>query len=256
LWNSYTEEQLKEFEDQIPEWKKGALENLKNPQLSTEQITKRNAVLSRISDYFSSLVENDEEYEKMMEEMDQMKTSLKEIRHNVSDKIKSSDSEVVKKGYEIYETKIQNMGSKLMSDIRKWDPDFDLLDFEKEAQLIFEQVYGKYLEHDIDYLEGVCSSSALGFFKSKITYHLSLEAEPKFKNFLYMKSFSLSSSTIEPESGTPMFRFMVDVAQIDCLVSKYNIDDIVFGYENNIEHVKIDFVLVPWKDADIGIIFR
>lgn len=242
---------MKEFEDQIPDWKKGALENVARTQ-EIADLGYRNKFMGKLSTYFQRAIENDEEYEKMIQEMDKMKNSLKEIKHNVSDKLQSSDVEMVKKGFDIYEKTIKNMGSKTMDAIRKWDPEFDLLEFEREAQYIFEEVYAKFLEHDVEYLEGVCANEALGYFKSMINFHESTESVPKFKNIVFMKNFSMNTTTIHQESGTPLFQFTLEFAEINCFVSKFNPEEVVSGYDNNLEYVKFNFVLSPWESADVG----
>ena len=255
LWDSYTDEQLKEFEDQIPDWKKGALQNANNIKQNTESLSIRNKLLDRISGYFQNIIKDDEEYENMMAEMEKMKTSLRDIEDNVSNKIKSSDMKVVQKGYTIYESTIKKMGSQTMDAIRKWDPDFDLLDFEKEAQYIFEEIYTKFLEHDITYLEGVCANDALGLFKSMILQHETLDAIPKFNNIVFMKNFSMNTTTIHPDSGIPLFQFSLEFAEINCLVKKFIREEIVSGYDNNLEYIKYTFVLSPWDEADVGKLF-
>ena len=212
----------------------------------------RNEFLDKVSKYFKKLIENDEEYDKMMDEMDKMKTALKDMKHNVSDKFKSTENQMVKKGYDLYEKSIQNIGSKTMDAIRKWDPEFDLLDFEKEAQYIFEEVYAKYLEHDIEYLEGVCTNEALGYFKSMINVQVADQSVPKFKNIVFMKNFSLNTATIHQDSGLPLFQFMLEFAEINCFVHKDNPEEIINGYDNNLEYIKFMFVLSPWEYADVG----
>lgn len=217
-----------------------------------QDLSYRNKFMDKLSSYFQKAIEDDEEYEKMMQEMDKMKSSLKEMRHNVSDKLQSSDVEMVKKGFDIYEKTIKNMGSKTMDAIRKWDPEFDLLEFEREAQHIFEEVYAKYLEHDVEYLEGVCANEALGYFKSMINFHASTDSEPKFKNIVFMKNFSMNTTTIHQDTGTPLFQFSLEFAEINCFVNKFNPEEVVSGYDNNLEYVKFNFVLSPWEDADVG----
>lgn len=191
----------------------------------------------------------------MMEEMEKMKTSLKDIEDNVSNKIKSSDVKVVKKGYDLYERSIKNMGSQTMNAIRKWDPEFDLLEFEKEAQYIFEEIYSKYLEHDVEFLEGVCANDALGLFKSLIMHRETLDAIPKYNKIVFMKNFSMNTTTIHPDTGIPLFQFSLEFAEIDCLVKKFIPEEIVSGYDNNLEYIKYSFVLSPWDEADVGKIF-
>ena len=67
-----------------------------------------------------------------------------------------------------------------------------------------------------------------------------------------MKNFSLNTATIHKDSGLPMFQFMLEFAEINCFVNKNDPEEIVNGYDNNLEYVKFMFVLSPWENADVG----
>ena len=231
------------------------MQNVNHFENSVEERKYRNELLGMVSNYFTDKTKDDDEYDKMIDEMDRLKSSLRDLKENISDKIKSSDIEVVQKGVDLYEKTIKNIGSKTMVAIRKWDPEFDLLEFEVEAQYIFEEIYSKYLQHDLDYIEGVCSSEALGYFKSMITVQQMENSIPKFQKIVFVKSFSLSTATIHHESGIPLFQFNLEFAEINCLVNKDDPEEIINGYENNLEYTKFMFVLCPWDNADVGKFF-
>ena len=247
---------MKEFEDQIPEWKKGAVASTGDiasaPSRSAEA---KEYLMKKIGDYFKKISEDDEEYEKMVEEFEKLKNSMKDMKGNVKLKVNTSDTTVIQKGIDLYDKAKSKIGSRTIDAIRKWDPEFDIIDFEFEAKHIFEEIYAKYLEHDVEYLEGVCASEGLGYFKSMIKMQEALGAEPKFKNFVFIKSFSMNNGFVYPETGLPVFEFLIDFSQIHCLVRSDDNDILVDGHDNNLEYLKFSFILAPSEDADVGKFF-
>lgn len=55
--------------------------------------------------------------------------------------------------------------AKAIRQMRLIDPEFDLFELEKEAKVIFENIYNLYLRGELSTLEKVCGEMALGYFK-------------------------------------------------------------------------------------------
>lgn len=238
------------MQDQIPEWKRGSL--VFEGQSQTERKTNRNLLMEKVNSYFKKISEDDEEYEKMLEEFEKLKSSIRDAKENVQQKVSSTDSKVFQKGVDLYDNVKKKMGSQTMEKMKSWDPDFDLIEFESEAKFIFETVYSKFLEHDIEYLEEVCASEALGYFKATIRMQETLGGRPKFPKPMFIKTFNMSNAFVHPESGLPVFTFLVDFAEISCLVSIVDPETVIEGHDNNLEYTKFNFVLAPSDDIDIG----
>lgn len=250
MWDSYTEEELKQFEDQIPEWKKGAMTFSKDQYVEQKSVLDK--VFGKMNTYLKKLAEDDEEYEKMLDEFKELKSSYKASKSNIQQTVKSSESTIIQKGIDIVDKTKTKMGSKAMEIIKKNDPDFDLLEFEEEALFIFEKIYSKFLEQDLEYLEGVCVNDAFGYFKSIIVQQQELGVHQKYKSPLFIKSFTLNNGVVHPETSLPMFDFLVEFSEIHCLVKNDEPDVIVEGYESNMLYTKFTFVLAPYDLADVG----
>lgn len=208
--------------------------------------------MNKLVNFFEKVAEDDEEYEKMLKEFEEFKSSLKDMKGNVKQKIKTTDLGVFQKGIDYADTITSKFGPKTIEIMRKWDPDFNLLDFEEEAKFIFEKIYSKYLQHDIEYLNGVCANEGLGYFKSMIQSQIETDREPKFKKILFIKWFSMKNAIVHPDSGLPIFEFLVDFSEIQCMIQKSDPEVIVDGYDNNLEYKKFLFILAPFDLADVG----
>ena len=55
--------------------------------------------------------------------------------------------------------------AKAIKSMRMIDPDFDLFELEKEAKVIFQNIYHLFLQGDLKQLEKCCGEMALGYFK-------------------------------------------------------------------------------------------
>lgn len=53
-----------------------------------------------------------------------------------------------------------------MSFMKEEDPTFDIENFEKQLQYIFETVYNSYLSHDLDNISLHCISEGLSYFRA------------------------------------------------------------------------------------------
>lgn len=238
------------MQDEIPEWKRGSV--VFQGQTNVERVRSRNYLMERVNGYFQKISENDEEYEKMQDEFEKLKVSIQNAKENVQQKVATSDSKVFQKSVDIYGSVKKKMGSQTIDKMRAWDPEFDLLEFESEAKFIFEMVYAKFLEHDLEYLEEVCASEALAFFKSTMKVQQAMGAMPKFPKPMFIKSFAMRNAFVHMESGLPVFEFLTEFAEINCLVSMVDPELVLEGHDNNLEYTKFVFVLTPSDDADIG----
>lgn len=210
------------------------------------------SIFSKMNTYLKKLAEDDEEYEKMLEEFKELKSSYKESKSNIQQTVKSSENTIIQKGIDIVDKTKSKMGSKAMEIIKKHDPDFDLLEFEEEALYIFETIYSKFLEQDMEYLEGVCVNDAFGYFKNIIAQQQELGVHQKYKSPVFIKSFKLNNGVVHPETSLPMFDFLVEFTEIHCLVKNEEPDVIVEGYDSNMSYTQFTFVLAPYDLADVG----
>lgn len=241
------------MQDQIPEWKRGSV--VFHGQTKIDRVQSRNYLMEKVNTYIKKVCEDDEEYEKMQEEFEKLKTSIQNAKENVQQKVATSDSKVFQKSVDIYGSVKKKVGSQTIDKMRAWDPEFDLLEFESEAKFIFDMVYAKFLEHDIEYLEEVCASEALGYFKSTIKMQQAMGAIPKFQKPMFIKSFVMKNAFVHMESGLPVFEFLTEFAEISCLVSLMDPDLVLEGHDNNLEYSKFVFMLTPSDYADIGRLF-
>ncbi|KRX00901.1 hypothetical protein PPERSA_09507 [Pseudocohnilembus persalinus] len=215
----YTEEELEEIQQNIPEWKKNALQKAQNVEEKQSIASKlKGKVKAKFNktEFASNLYKSEEykEYQTFKTEMSQFKEDFKDHVHN-------SPSNLVQGGlYVIDKASSEHQIAKSIKEMRKYDPEFDLWELEKESRVIFETAYNHYLEGDIDILEKYCSEQALGYFKTLIKQRKAQNCSPKYKQ-LWTCDRSMFNKAFFPDSILPVFQFNIKMQEIYC-----NVDDI------------------------------
>jgi len=135
--------------------------------------------------------------------------------------------------------------------IRKIDPDFDIFELEKEVDYMFKVFMEASLRDDLEYIEKVSASQALGQMTGIIRFRKEKKATPKYKELIWLdKAQFLSAALPEPEN--PVFRFRLSCQEINCLVSKAD-GKVIEGDENQVESCQynIDLCRNPNPEIDI-----
>ena len=158
-------------DEQIPEWKKGALEVVPE-KLSRWQRVKRRVQESSFGSSFSSrfrTVTEHESYKKAQENWTEFKEGVSNVKENVKEELDSSENKVYHKSKEyITEAMMETDTAKAVKIMRMYDPEFDIYALESELEYIFPIFYSRYLSDDLDYIKKICEGQALKYFSEKI----------------------------------------------------------------------------------------
>ena len=163
------DEEIAELEAQIPEWKRGALVLISDqPESERESIfeqARKNLVVhvKNLSIYKESVDKyNNSEVKLLVKD-------LKESYSNVRENIKESQNPLFVVSRDLIDRVPFNSSSSLaISIMRKHDPLFDLVLFEKEVEYVFKQLMTAAINDDLDTVKLLSGESALAILTSEI----------------------------------------------------------------------------------------
>ncbi|CAD8072647.1 unnamed protein product [Paramecium primaurelia] len=240
-----TEEELAAIQEKIPEWKRNAVQ-------ATDQGTSEEASLkSKIAQKIQSRLKQSEQGQHIVnseafKEYVTFKAEMKQFKADLSDKIQNHPSNFVQ--VSLYAAKTVTNESDVARAIRQMrmiDPDFDLYELEKEAKVIFEQIYNLYLLGDLESLQKVCGEAALGYFKVLLKKQEAEKSEPKHKQLWNVDEIRFTRASIPDSVKLPVFVFTIKTQEIFCYVSKTDRSKIVDGDDERIMSMDYQFALTP-----------
>jgi hypothetical protein len=164
-----TEEEIAEIETSIPEWKRGALilvetEEAKDTS-SIFEIARKN-----LAHHIKSLRIYKETQTKLKDsEISLLMEDFKKSYSNVKDNLKESQNPLFVVSRDLMDrVQFKSTSSQAISIMRKHDPSFELITFEKEVDAIFKQLMDAFFKDKLDIVRSVAGESALAVLTSEI----------------------------------------------------------------------------------------
>ena len=164
-----TDEEIAEIEASIPEWKRGALvlveTDAPKEKLSIFDIAKRN-----LAYHIKNLKLYQEAQNKLKDsEVSLLLDDFKKSYSNVKENIKESQNPLFVVSRDIIDrVAFKSPSSQAIQIMRKYDPNFELHNFEKEVEVVFKQLMKAYFQDKLDLVRSICSESALAVLSSEI----------------------------------------------------------------------------------------
>lgn len=260
LNKEYSEEELADFKDKIPEWKRTSMQTVegeKKPGSYRQRL--RMKLMEKIdnSDTFKDLRETDN-YKEWKKEMSDSGKSYEVFKDNIQHSVESSNNPIFK-GTSVVYSKVKEMSKQTtnaVTEMKRRDPDFDYLVLEEDAISIFEIIFTTFYAKDLETLDMMTEDTALGFFKVSFNVWEQKECEPKYP-FLWDIDKCYFSHGLMVD-GEPTFTFNVVVQEIFCLQAlvpdENGVHQIVDGADDRLQQANYTFTLAPNYDADVDLI--
>ena len=211
-----TPEELAEMEEEIPEWKRGALVVASDDE---EEEQKKRGMFGRMKGAVGDRINQTEAAQNFYQSeeyksIDKARKEVKEFRQELREQIDASHSPVVQ---------MVNQGAdKIMNDtpcakaiiaMQKYDPEFDLEDLGDEAMEIFQEFYCNFLSGNKEYLEMVTGGTASAICKASIELR-----EKEGWRFRYEELLNCSNCFFQGgliEERVPQFIYHIEVQEFD-----------------------------------------
>ncbi|CAD8123696.1 unnamed protein product [Paramecium sonneborni] len=240
-----SEEELGGIQEKIPEWKRNAIQ-------ATDQSTSEEASLKqKIAQKIQSRLKQSEQGQQFVnsdtyKEYVTFKSEMKQFKADLSDRIQNHPNNFVQ--VSLYAAKTvtnESNVARAIKQMRMIDPNFDIYELEKEAKVIFEQIYNLYLVGDLESLQKVCGEAALGYFKVLLKKQEAEKSEPKHKQLWNVDEIRFTRASIPDSVKLPVFIFTIKTQEIFCYVSKTDKSKIVDGDDERIMSMDYQFALTP-----------
>lgn len=238
-------EQLDALEQEIPEWKRGAVTFLRFLEQPVSE-TRRHSVSRYIRDRYK----DNPDMLALLDEMEGIKDSVQVMQDNFKQRLLYSDSVIVKTSMTAISKMREKLNADAVAEMKRRNPDFDFDTFEKEVRFMFEEIYHEFLRHNAKYLEKVCAGEALGHFRGMINEHQAKFGKPKYTDILNV-SFPVLEASFITEDKVPIFAFSMNFQEIYCLVDPKDPESVLDGDERRM--VMCDYVVyvMPHPNPDL-----
>jgi hypothetical protein len=164
-----TEEEIAIIEAEIPEWKRGALVLVSN-QPEPERFSIFEQARRNLTIHIKNLgIYQDSIKKYQNSEVKLLVNDLKESYTNVKENIKDSQNPLFVVSRDLLDRVPFNSPSSMaISVMRKQDPSFELVIFEKEVEFVFKQLMSAFIKDDLDMVKLLSSEMALAVLTSEI----------------------------------------------------------------------------------------
>lgn len=164
-----SEEEITDIEAAIPEWKRGALV-LVESETAQEKYSIFDLAKKNLAYHVKSLKIYQETQKSLKDsEISLLLKDFQESYSNVRENLKESQNPFFVVSRDLIDrVSFKSPSSQAISIMRKFDPHFELLIFEKEVDAIFKQLMNAYLKDNLDTVKALTSESALAVLTSEI----------------------------------------------------------------------------------------
>ncbi len=165
MQQKYSEEELHQMEEEIPEWKRGAVEVTDTEVEDSDSFFKKlgRTVGSKINEteYAQNFYES-EDYK----ELEALRANIREFKHEVQDEMDTTQNPMLQRSREVIDLVfIESSCGQAIKEMQKFDPEFDINDLPIEAKEVFKEFFCNFLAGNLEYLEKVSAQQALAVSK-------------------------------------------------------------------------------------------
>ena len=164
-----TDEEIAEIEASIPEWKRGAV-----VLVADQPVQETNSFFETAKRNLTSHVKNLKVYQDTQKTLEDSELSLlvndmKTSYINVKENLKESQNPLFVVSRDLVDrVSFKSPSSQAITVMRKYDPEFELINFEKEVNAIFKQLLTAFLKDDLDTIRLVAGEMALAMLTNEI----------------------------------------------------------------------------------------
>lgn len=242
----WSDEELMQFENKIPKWKKGAIVFIRK----IEEANHKKPRQKFLNEYLRNKYKDNKDFQELLTELEGLKDSAAVMKDNLSQKVLYSNNIMVSKTVEVASKINDRLKQDAVILMKSRDPSFDIDILEKEIRYIFEEAYHNYLCHDLKPLESYCSGEVIGHFRVMIQEHLAKFGVPKYTDILGI-SYPMLVQSLVTEDKTPVFVFSLNFQEIHCLVDPKDPQTILDGNESRMHRCDYVIYVCPHPNPDV-----
>jgi len=240
LQKKYSEKEIDAFQEEIPEWKRTAVTIVDESKLEDRKSGTIKKLLKKVGSKVSDTsigqkVLKSEEYKEFMKNYRKIKVEAAEFKEDFKDEVETTQNPVV--------GGIRGLGDKILGEsalsqaigkMRLYDPEFEILDLNFEVEEIFVDMFNKFLEGELEYLEKFCGEACLAIIKGDIQRRQKEFWEYKYKELIFCTDTNLVEGRVG-DDNKPRFSFTFTTQDINCKVSIKDPNDIVEGGDSELQ---------------------
>jgi len=248
----YTEEELVQLQEEIPEWKRTAIAQFEEE--SEEDNSLRKKVSGKIKESFNQTTFAKTVYQtEQFKEYTEFKKEMSQFKEDLKDHLSQSQNPAVIASMAVYsKATSESSTAQAIKEMRKFVKNFDVFDLERDARGIFCDVFNAYLKGDLDYIEKTCEDAARAYFKTLLKKREVDGVYPKHQQLWESEPADFVGGRIS-ERNLPCFTFTIRIQEIHCNISKKT-EKIVDGADDRVLQNRYNFVLSPHENPDLEVV--
>jgi hypothetical protein len=187
----YSEEEIKQMQDDIPDWKRTAVTMVDDDKVEEREsgfvgkLYKK--VGSSVSDSsIGKKIFESEEYKDFKKKYRTVRQEADEFREDFKDEVETTQNPVVGSARTVTDYLFKETDlAKAITKMKAYDPEFDILDLTYEIEEIFTDFFNGFLEGNLEYLQTFSDEQALAIIKGDLQRRKKEGWEYKFKEMLF-----------------------------------------------------------------------
>lgn len=177
---------------------------------------------------------------------------MNEFKHNLKEELDNTQNPVLRTTREATDILfLESNCARAIKEMKKYDPEFDILELHYEAEEVFKEFFCNFLEGNLEYLEKVCGMAGLAIVKSDLKRREVEGWRHKYTEFLDCGNVNFLGGQV-PEKLPPQFSFTIQVQEINCKVNVKDENEIKEGGEDSIVQATYRIVLSRHDNPDIA----
>ena len=105
---------------------------------------------------------------------------------------------------------MESSTARAVKEMKRYDPEFDLINLNYEAEEIFKEFYCNFLTGHTEYLDKVCGKAALAICKSEVKRRQTEGWKFKYDDILDCGQTNFTGGQV-PDKQPPQFAFTIQV---------------------------------------------
>jgi hypothetical protein len=167
-------------------------------------------------------------------QLEAIRAEMQEFKGNLREGVDSSQNPLIRHTREATDMIFMESNcARAIKEMKKYDPDFDVLELAFEAEEVFKEFFCNFLSGNLEYLEKVSGMAGLAIVKGDIKRREVEGWKHKYTDFLDLRNVNFLGGQV-PEKQPPQFTYTLEVQEINCKVSVKNENEIKEGGDNNI----------------------
>ena len=254
---NYTQEEIDQMQENIPDWKRTAVTVSDEAQRKEENsgllIKLYRKVGQKVSDTeIAKKISESEEYKEFKKKYREIKTEASDFKGELKDEVGNTHNPVVGTArtmgdYIFRESSLWQAITKM----KEYDPEFDIMDLHYEVEEVFADLFDHFLNGNLEYCLKCWGDAALAVIKTEFMRREKEGWEPKFKELIFWSDSNLVGGDIL-EDAKPRFVFTISAQEINWKVSKKNPEEIVEGNIHNLEKAVYKITIRRHDEPDMA----